>query len=143
MASIYSHSSGSSLVIVLPLILLFSTLTFLFLLFSLALLVLRLKKRSISLSNGGRYRRLTRLTNSNNQLFLPFNDDHLNLAPIDLTDMDFDNGLAGWATEESGGQQAAIERYYNSLQQPEMMGIQRARGGFLYAMYNPFFLSFH
>ncbi|TIB67883.1 SPRY-domain-containing protein [Wallemia mellicola] len=127
MASIYSHSTGSSLVIVLPLILLFSTLTFLFLLFSLALLVLRLKKRSISLSNGGRYRRLTRLTSSNNQLFLPFNDDHLNLAPIDLTDMDFDNGLAGWATEESGGQQAAIERYYNSLQQPEMMGIQRAR----------------
>lgn len=128
MASIYSQASNPSLFLILPIILLFSTLTFLFIIFSLALLVLRIKKRHLSLNPSGRYRRLTRITPNSAQLFLPSNDDHLNYPPIDLTDMDLDGGLAAWATEEPGGQQAAIERYIDSLDQSQMAGLQRSRG---------------
>ncbi|TIA88995.1 hypothetical protein E3P99_02289 [Wallemia hederae] len=129
MATIYGHNS-SSIFIILPIILLFSTLTFLFLIFSLALLVLRIKKRHLSLSSGGRFRRLTRITPNSAQIYLPFNDDHLSYPPIDLTDMDLDGGLAGWASEEPGGQSAAVERYIESLDSAQMAGLQRSRGSY-------------
>lgn len=41
--------------------------------------------------------------------------------------MDYDGGLADWAVDEPGGQTAAIERYFNSLDQAQMAGVQRAR----------------
>lgn len=131
---IYSNNhSNSSLIIILPVILLLSTLTFLFILFFITYLIIKFKLKSLNNFNKSNFRQLTRLTPYSNNFLSSDNDYDFNSSlPVDLTDMDFDNGLANWARDEPGGQQSAIQSFINNLSQPQLLGLQRSRGAFLF-----------